>query len=89
MIKNISQYFNVFKKPKTLKMRANEMLMVFLLKEKSFKRKTMIHQLKIKNLYDSLHPYKKAPNITVTGGAGIRISGGITTAIDGLNQDKI
>jgi hypothetical protein len=63
MIKNISQYFNVFKKPKTLKMRAKNAY-------SAFKRKTIDTSKKIKKKYDSLHPYKKAA-IVGTGVAGI------------------
>jgi len=53
MIKNISQYFNVFKRPKTLKMRAKNAY-------SSLKRKTIDASKKIKKEYNSLHPYKKA-----------------------------
>ena len=63
MIKNISQYFNVFKRPKTLKMRAKNAY-------SAFKRKTIDTSKKIKKKYDSLHPYKKAA-IVGTGAAGI------------------
>lgn len=63
MIKNISQYFNVFKRPKTLKMKAKDAY-------GSFKRKTIDTSKKIKKKYDSLHPYKKAA-IVGTGVAGI------------------
>ena len=63
MIKNISQYFNVFKRPKTLKMRAKNAY-------SAFKRKTIDTSKKIKKKYDSLHPYKKSA-IVGTGVAGI------------------
>jgi len=63
MIKNISQYFNVFKRPKTLKMRAKNAY-------SAFKRKTIDTSEKVKKKYDSLHPYKKAA-IVGTGVAGI------------------
>ena len=43
MIKNISQYFNIFKRPKTLKMKAKNAY-------SSLKRKTIDASKKIKNL---------------------------------------
>ena len=53
MIKNISKYINVFKRPKSLKMKAKDAY-------GSFKRKTIDTSEKVKKKYDSLHPYKKA-----------------------------
>lgn len=63
MIKNISKYFNVFKRPKSLKMKAKDAY-------GAFKRKTIDTSQKIKKKYNSLHPYKKAA-IVGTGVAGI------------------
>lgn len=74
MIKNISQYFNVFNKPKTLKMRAKDAY-------GSFKKKSLSVKNKIYNYA------KKNPNKTVIGGA--LAFGGITTAIDGKSRQNL
>ena len=74
MIKNISKYINVFKRPKSLKMKAKDAY-------GSFKKKSLSVQNKISNYA------KKNPNKTVIGGA--LAFGGITTAIDGKSTQNM
>jgi len=74
MIKNISKYINVFKRPKSLKMKAKDAY-------GSFKRKTVKTAEKVKSFA------KNNPNKTVIGGA--LAFGGITTAIDGKSRQNL